>query len=55
MGYCTHQSGLFLAWHRPYLVLIEQLLHDEAVAIAKNFTGAAATKYQSAADNVRLP
>lgn len=22
-GYCPHQNGLFLAWHRPYLALYE--------------------------------
>lgn len=54
-GYCTHRSAIFLTWHRPYLALIEQLLHAEAVAIARNFTGTAATRYQAAADNVRLP
>jgi tyrosinase len=54
-GYCTHGSALFLTWHRPYVLLLEQLLREEAVAIARNFTGAAATRYQAAADNVRLP
>ncbi|KAI9791860.1 MAG: hypothetical protein M1816_003405 [Peltula sp. TS41687] len=55
LGYCTHGSALFLTWHRPYVSLMEKLIHDEAVAIAKNFTGAAATRYQPAADNVRQP
>lgn len=54
-GYCTHGSALFLTWHRPYLCLIEQLLHREAVRIAGDFSGSDAEKYQTAADDVRLP
>ncbi|KAI9878571.1 MAG: hypothetical protein M1830_000528 [Pleopsidium flavum] len=33
----------------------QQLLHAEAVAIAKKFTGSAAKKYQAAAEEVRIP
>lgn len=54
-GYCTHNSVLFLTWHRPYLCLIEQLLHEEALNIAGEFSGSDAEKYQAAADDVRLP
>ncbi|KAK6344406.1 hypothetical protein TWF696_008042 [Orbilia brochopaga] len=27
-GYCTHDSLLFPCWHRPYIILFEQILHD---------------------------
>ncbi|KAK0629237.1 common central domain of tyrosinase-domain-containing protein [Bombardia bombarda] len=27
-GYCTHDSILFAVWHRPYLLLYEQLLYE---------------------------
>ncbi|KAI9790069.1 MAG: hypothetical protein M1816_005539 [Peltula sp. TS41687] len=55
LGYCTHGSVLFTTWHRPYLVLLEQLLYEEAVRIAKEFTGDDATKYEAAAQDVRIP
>lgn len=54
-GYCTHASALFSTWHRPYLILIEQVLYNHAVAEAKKFTGPDAQKYQDAAKKVRLP
>ena len=55
LGYCIHGSVLFTTWHRPYLVLLEQLLYEEAVKTAKDFTGEDAAKYQAAAEEVRLP
>jgi len=55
LGYCTHNSGLFLTWHRPYLVLLEQLLWREARVIANQFTGERRTRYVRAANRVRLP
>ncbi|KAI8958938.1 Di-copper centre-containing protein [Daldinia sp. FL1419] len=27
-GYCTHDSLLFPCWHRPYMILFEQVLHE---------------------------
>ena len=54
-GYCTHQSLLFTTWHRPYLLLLEQLLWEEAVNIAGKFSGAAKDKYLAAAQDLRLP
>ncbi|KZT39063.1 Di-copper centre-containing protein [Sistotremastrum suecicum HHB10207 ss-3] len=27
-GYCTHNSILFPTWHRPYLILYEQKIHE---------------------------
>ena len=55
LGYCTHSSSIFLTWHRPYLLLIEQLLWTEAKDIANGFSGADRTKYLAAADRVRIP
>ncbi|KAI9723363.1 MAG: hypothetical protein M1812_001247 [Candelaria pacifica] len=54
-GYCTHTSLIFLPWHRPYVLAFEQILSEEAVSIAKRFTGSSATKYQTAAENLRAP
>jgi len=54
-GYCTHSSSIFTTWHRPYLVLLEQLLCDQARSIAQEFQGADAAKYQAAATEVRIP
>ncbi|EDU40857.1 tyrosinase [Pyrenophora tritici-repentis Pt-1C-BFP] len=37
MGYCPHTSNIFGTWHRPYLALFEQILHDRAVEIAHEY------------------
>ncbi|KAJ4361450.1 hypothetical protein N0V95_001867 [Ascochyta clinopodiicola] len=56
MGYCPHVSNMFGPWHRPYLALFEQVLHDRAVEIAKEYpTGEARAKAMAIADKVRLP
>jgi tyrosinase len=56
MGYCPHASSLFGSWHRPYLALFEQILHDRAVDIANEYPqGAAREKALQCADRVRLP
>jgi tyrosinase len=54
-GYCTHASGLFATWHRPYLALWEQRVVAHAINEAKKFTGADAQRYQDAAKRVRAP
>lgn len=54
-GYCTHSSAIFTTWHRPYLVLLEQLLCDQARSIAEQFQGDDAERYQAAAEEVRIP
>lgn len=54
-GYCTHSSAIFTTWHRPYLLLLEQQLCDKARSIAQEFQGDDATRYQAAAEEVRLP
>ena len=54
-GYCTHSSAIFTTWHRPYLVLLEQLLCDQARSIAEQFQGYDAGRWQAAAEEVRIP
>ncbi|KAF7505863.1 hypothetical protein GJ744_012485 [Endocarpon pusillum] len=54
-GYCTHSSAIFTTWHRPYLVLLEQLLCDKARSIAEEFQGSDAGRWQAAAEEVRIP
>lgn len=56
MGYCPHTSSMFGPWHRPYLALFEQILHDRAVDIANEHpAGEARTKAMGLANRVRLP
>jgi tyrosinase len=56
MGYCPHVSSLFGSWHRPYLALFEQILHDRAVDIANEYpSGEAREKAMETANKVRLP
>ncbi|KAF2130392.1 Di-copper centre-containing protein [Dothidotthia symphoricarpi CBS 119687] len=56
MGYCPHVSNMFGSWHRPYLALFEQVLHDRAVEIAKEYAvGEARDKAMLIADKIRLP
>ncbi|ORY30694.1 Di-copper centre-containing protein [Rhizoclosmatium globosum] len=37
-GYCVHGQALFPSWHRPYIALLETLLIEAAVDIAKKYT-----------------
>ncbi|CAE6432916.1 unnamed protein product [Rhizoctonia solani] len=37
LGYCNHASILFPHWHRPYLLLLEQIISDVAFGIASEF------------------
>jgi hypothetical protein len=55
-GYCPHLSNLFGTWHRPYLALFEQILHDRAVDIANEYPeGEARDNALKVAHKVRLP
>ncbi|KAH0538556.1 hypothetical protein FGG08_004844 [Glutinoglossum americanum] len=55
-GYCTHHSVLFLAWHRPYLALMEQALSAEACNIALRYTNPAdQQRWHGAAKKIRQP
>ncbi|KAF9252472.1 Di-copper centre-containing protein, partial [Marasmius fiardii PR-910] len=54
-GYCTHGDVLFPTWHRPYMILIEQVIQTEAIKIAATYTGANAQQFKDAAQNLRQP
>ncbi|WPH00294.1 Di-copper centre-containing protein [Acrodontium crateriforme] len=55
-GFCAHVSNLFLTWHRPYLALYEQVLHQHIVDIVNGFpAGHQRERYASAASSWRLP
>lgn len=56
VGYCTHSSVLFPAWHRPYLALFEQALYDNVQAVVATFpAGPQRDRYAAAAQTFRLP
>ncbi|KAI1006701.1 hypothetical protein K3495_g1516 [Podosphaera aphanis] len=52
-GYCTHNTVLFLPWHRPYLSAFEQKLIAEAQNVAKSYVNR--PEYMTAANNLRMP
>ena len=55
-GYCPHLSNLFGTWHRPYLALFEQILHDRAVDVANEYPkGEARDNALKIAHKIRLP
>lgn len=54
-GYCTHDSILFLGWHRAYLTLFEQELVSIAKTIAAKYPSSTRASYQAAASALRLP
>jgi tyrosinase len=53
-GYCTHGSVLFPTWHRPYVMLYEQILQQRAVEIAATYT-VDTEDWKQAAVNLRQP
>ncbi|KAF9531510.1 tyrosinase [Crepidotus variabilis] len=53
-GYCTHGSVLFPTWHRPYLMLYEQIIQAQAVRIAATYTVDQAA-WKQAANDLRQP
>ncbi|KAF9560844.1 tyrosinase [Agrocybe pediades] len=53
-GYCTHGSVLFPTWHRPYVMLYEQILQKHAVDIAATYT-VNQDSWKTAAANLRQP
>ena len=55
-GYCTHDSPLFITWHRPFLALYEQLLAQRVQAIAQQYLGRPDTaQWLNAANKFRIP
>ncbi|KAH8882895.1 Di-copper centre-containing protein [Thozetella sp. PMI_491] len=55
MGYCIHDEILFATWHRPHVLLFEQLLAEHVQAIAAKYTGSDSGKYKAAANAWRQP
>lgn len=54
-GYCHHSSVLFPTWHRAYMLLIERVLRDEALALAKQYNASLRDSYLAAAKSMRFP
>ncbi|KAI9810350.1 MAG: hypothetical protein M1827_006317 [Pycnora praestabilis] len=55
-GYCTHSSILFPTWHRPFLVLYEQVLYSLMQEIVNEFpAGPQQDNYTAAAADFRIP
>ncbi|EPS43056.1 hypothetical protein H072_2935 [Dactylellina haptotyla CBS 200.50] len=54
-GYCPHNANIFLPWHRPYLIMMEQQVYSAAIQIANKFPTSTRSRYQAAAKRVRLP
>ncbi|KAF2724314.1 Di-copper centre-containing protein [Polychaeton citri CBS 116435] len=55
-GYCQHTANVFLPWHRPYMLLYEQVLQQYIVEIVNTFpTGVTRRRYAQAALEWRLP
>ncbi|KAF9005143.1 tyrosinase [Cyathus striatus] len=53
-GYCVHGSVLFPTWHRPYMLLYEQILNQAAREIAEEYT-VDTNAWKEAAANLRQP
>ncbi|KJZ75523.1 hypothetical protein HIM_04986 [Hirsutella minnesotensis 3608] len=54
-GYCPHGEPLFLSWHRPFVLLYEQVLVDHAKRIASQYPPERRDEYVRAADALRAP
>ncbi|PNY24311.1 Tyrosinase [Tolypocladium capitatum] len=54
-GYCPHGEALFVSWHRPYVMLFEQLLVSNAKQIASTYPGQYQQQYAAAAESLRAP
>ncbi|KAF2733266.1 Di-copper centre-containing protein [Polyplosphaeria fusca] len=54
-GFCPHFQMLFLGWHRPYLALYEQILHDHVSYAALQFPVDQIARFGAAADEFRVP
>ncbi|KAI0602121.1 Di-copper centre-containing protein [Biscogniauxia sp. FL1348] len=55
LGYCPHMETQFVAWHRAYVALYEQILGEQVQQLALEYTGDNASAYQDAAQKFRLP
>ena len=55
LGYCPHGEDLLWAWHRPFVLLSEQILVDKAAEIAAKYQGLYKANYTAAAASLRSP
>lgn len=54
-GYCTHGSTLFPTWHRPYVMLVEQIINHHAQQIAGTYKTYDRREWVDAATKLRQP
>ncbi|UNI23818.1 Tyrosinase [Purpureocillium takamizusanense] len=54
-GYCPHGEKLFISWHRPYVILFEQVLVSHAKRLAQTYPQGLREVYTQAADQLRSP
>lgn len=54
-GYCHHGDILFPTWHRPYVMLLEKLIYDEAAEIVKKYPEKLKADYSKALEELRFP
>ncbi|KAF8453281.1 hypothetical protein BDZ91DRAFT_749645 [Kalaharituber pfeilii] len=54
-GYCTHNSTLFITWHRPFTLLFEQRIYEIMQEIVQEYPENERARYKAAADTWRLP
>ncbi|KAL6703737.1 hypothetical protein ACN47E_009118 [Coniothyrium glycines] len=54
-GYCPHSNQLFLGWHRPYLALYEQVIHQHMLEVAYTASSDQIDRYIAAAESFRMP
>ncbi|KAF2101347.1 Di-copper centre-containing protein [Rhizodiscina lignyota] len=55
LGYCKHNSALFLLWHRAYVALYEQIISECAQSLAPRYPATIRADYVNAAKTLRLP
>ncbi|KAL3444389.1 common central domain of tyrosinase-domain-containing protein [Aspergillus insuetus] len=54
--WCAHNKETFVSWHRPYLVLFEQVIYDKMLSlIQKNVPAERRKPWEDAAKEWRLP
>ncbi|CAG8152841.1 unnamed protein product [Penicillium nalgiovense] len=55
-GYCSHSHVIFPIWHRPYVLLFEQILYDIMVKeVIPQFPEAHQASWREQAESWRLP
>ncbi|KAK2782432.1 hypothetical protein FQN52_001079 [Onygenales sp. PD_12] len=55
-GYCTHSTVLFPSWHRPYVALYEQCIHEIITTeIVPKIPESDRARYEKAAETFRIP